>query len=300
MDPNRRRELAQLISRIDRLTPADPLPLPEDGKPLGTAFRLGITGPLGAGKSTLINQVARIYRQRGYSVGIIAVDPTSPFTGGALLGDRVRMSDLALDDGVFIRSLATRGAVGGMATATVDAADLLDAYGFDRIILETVGVGQSDIAIAGASDLTCVILEPGAGDSIQALKAGLMEIADLFIVNKKDMRGADRFILDLATVLEMKPDATRPEILAASANRGDGVPEMVDWLESYFRRVSDNGKLETRRAGQRVERIRYLANEAAVQQLWEMLSDQSLLRVVNSKMSAREAARLLVEEFLTG
>jgi putative protein kinase ArgK-like GTPase of G3E family len=114
------------------------------------------------------------------------------------------------------------------------------------------------------------------------------------------MRGADRFILDLATVLEMKPDATRPEILAASANRGDGVPEMVDWLESYFRRVSDNGKLETRRAGQRVERIRYLANEAAVQQLWEMLSDQSLLRVVNSKMSAREAARLLVEEFLTG
>ena len=294
MEPDRRRELAQLISQIDRLSPADPLPLPGDSHPLGSAYRIGITGPVGAGKSSLINQVTRAYRQRSLTVGIIAVDPTSPFTGGALLGDRVRMADTALDEGVFVRSLATRGASGGLATATVDAADLLDAFGFDRIILETVGVGQSEVAIADACDITCVVLEPGAGDSIQALKAGLMEIADLFVVNKKDMRGADRFILDLATILEMKPDATRPEILATSANRGEGVPELVDWLERYYQQIRENGKISVHRIGQRAERVRRLANEYVTREFWERLPDDAIAQAIADDAPVRDAARKLV------
>src|SRR6185369_9513604 len=159
---------------------------------LGRARRIGITGPPGAGKSTLTHQLAAHYRAAGLTVAVVAVDPTSPFTGGALLGDRIRMEGVALDDGVYIRSLATRGSLGGISAATRAVADVLDAYGFDRILMETVGVGQSELEIAGAADTTVVILVPESGDSIQTLKAGLMEIADLFVVNKADRPGADR------------------------------------------------------------------------------------------------------------
>jgi len=295
MDSRRRRELAQLISRLDKLGPGEPLPLPDGCHEPGRGFRIGITGPVGAGKSTLISQLTLNYRGRGLSVGIIAVDPTSPFSGGALLGDRVRMADLVLDEGVFVRSLATRGASGGLAMTAVDAVDLLDAFGFERLILETVGVGQSEVDVAGACDVTCVILEPGAGDSLQAMKAGLMEIADLFVVNKKDMRGADRFILDLASVLELKPDESRPDILAAAAGRGEGVPELCDWLENYRRRAGSDGTLAKRRAAQRVDRIKRLADAAAVRKFWERLSDERLLDVIHSDIPVREAAHRLVE-----
>jgi LAO/AO transport system kinase len=171
---------------------------------LGRARRIGITGPPGAGKSTLTTQLATMWRQEGLTVGIVAVDPTSPFTGGALLGDRIRMESIALDPGVFIRSLATRGSLGGLSAATRVVADVLDAFGFDRVLLESVGVGQSELDIARAAETTVVALVPESGDSIQTLKAGLMEIADVFVVNKSDRPGADRMRSDIELMLGMR------------------------------------------------------------------------------------------------
>ena len=171
---------------------------------LGRAHRIGVTGPPGAGKSTLSAALVRQLRARGETVAVVAVDPTSPFTGGALLGDRIRMNDVGMDEGVFIRSMATRGSLGGIALATKEIADVMDAFGFDRIIMETVGVGQSELDIARAADTTLVVLVPESGDGIQAMKAGLMEAADLFAINKSDRPGADRLAREIAMMLHMR------------------------------------------------------------------------------------------------
>jgi LAO/AO transport system kinase len=171
---------------------------------LGRAHRIGITGPPGAGKSTLTAALIAHYRQHGQTVAVIAVDPTSPFTGGALLGDRIRMNEISMDAGVFIRSMATRGSLGGLALTTKEVADIMDAYGFDRVIVETVGVGQSELDIAAAADSTVVVLVPESGDGIQAMKAGLMEAADLFVVNKSDRSGADRLAREVSMMLHLR------------------------------------------------------------------------------------------------
>jgi LAO/AO transport system kinase len=171
---------------------------------LGRAHRIGITGPPGAGKSTLTSALVRHYRSRGERIGIVAVDPTSPYTGGALLGDRIRMNELALDKGVFIRSMATRGSQGGLALTTKEVADVMDAFGFDRVIVETVGVGQSELGIASAADSTVVVLVPESGDSIQAMKAGLMEASDIFVINKADRPGAERMAREVAMMIHLR------------------------------------------------------------------------------------------------
>lgn len=171
---------------------------------LGRARRIGITGPPGAGKSTITERLTGLFREAGLTVGVIAVDPSSPYTGGALLGDRIRMERSALDSGVFIRSMASRGSLGGMATTTGEVADVMDAYGFDRILIETVGVGQSELDVAAAADTTVVVLVPESGDGIQVMKAGLMEIADVFVVNKADRPGADRIRQELEVALGLR------------------------------------------------------------------------------------------------
>src|SRR5213596_901868 len=181
---------------------------------IGRGRRIGITGPPGAGKSTLTSALVAAYRSAGLSVGVIAVDPTSPFTGGALLGDRIRMESVALDPGVFIRSMATRGSLGGLAEATGEVADVLDAFGVDRIIIETVGVGQSELDVSRNADSTAVVLVPESGDSIQTLKAGLMEIADIFVVNKADRAGAERLRNELELMLGLRSGETLKHVPA--------------------------------------------------------------------------------------
>jgi LAO/AO transport system kinase len=196
--------LARAVSIVENRRPGADRLLAELHSKLGHARRIGITGPPGAGKSTLTTELAAAYRAAGLTVGIVAVDPTSPFTGGALLGDRIRMESVALDPGVFIRSMATRGSLGGLAAATRDVTDVLDAFGFDRVIIETVGVGQTELDVSKTADTTMVVLVPESGDSIQTLKAGLMEIADIFVVNKSDRPGADRLRNELELMIGLR------------------------------------------------------------------------------------------------
>ncbi len=200
--------LARAVSIVENHRPGFEQVLAAQHALLGRARRIGLTGPPGAGKSTLTTRLARQYRQAGKTVGIVAVDPTSPFTGGALLGDRIRMEEIALDPGVFIRSMATRGSLGGLATATREVCDVLDGFGMDVIIIETVGVGQIELDVARAADSTVVVLVPESGDSIQTLKAGVMEIADVFTVNKADRPGADRLRNDIELMLGLRAGAS--------------------------------------------------------------------------------------------
>ncbi|MGH7443264.1 MAG: methylmalonyl Co-A mutase-associated GTPase MeaB, partial [Longimicrobiales bacterium] len=203
-DAGERAALARAISIVENQRPGFLALLTTLHARLGRAHRIGVTGPPGSGKSTLTAGLVRYYRAHGETVGVIAVDPTSPFTGGALLGDRIRMNDVGMDDGVFIRSMATRGSLGGIALATKEIADVMDAFGFDRVIVETVGVGQSELDIARAADTTLVVLVPESGDGIQAMKAGLMEAADLFAINKSDRPGADRLAREVAMMLHLR------------------------------------------------------------------------------------------------
>jgi LAO/AO transport system kinase len=213
----------------------------------GRGYIIGITGPPGAGKSTLVDQVTAAYRKRGKRVGIIAVDPTSPFTGGAILGDRIRMNRHSEDEGVFIRSLATRGHLGGISRSTADVANVMDAMGMDVIIIETVGVGQDEIDIVRLAHSTLVVMVPGLGDDIQAIKAGILEIGDLFVVNKADREGADRTARELGAMLEMnryEEADWRPPVVKTEAQRGGGIDELVEEVERHREHLEGSGELE--------------------------------------------------------
>ncbi|WP_298704080.1 methylmalonyl Co-A mutase-associated GTPase MeaB [uncultured Veillonella sp.] len=215
----------------------------------GRAQILGITGAPGAGKSTLTDKLVKHYLKAGKKIGIIAVDPTSPFSGGAILGDRIRMNDLTLDPNVFIRSMGTRGSLGGLSRKTSDVAKLMDAFGMDLIIIETVGVGQSEVDIVKSADTTLVVLVPGLGDDIQAIKAGILEIGDVFAINKADRDGCDKLNVEIEMMLDLdgRPRTWRPPINRTVASRDEGVDELIESLDAHFAHLVQTGELETRR-----------------------------------------------------
>ncbi|HBZ01927.1 MAG TPA: methylmalonyl Co-A mutase-associated GTPase MeaB [candidate division Zixibacteria bacterium] len=238
--------LARIISHIENRGPETEKILAEIYPKTGRAHTVGITGPPGAGKSTIVDKLCALYLERGQTVGIIAVDPSSPFTGGALLGDRIRMQDLAVNPNVFIRSMATRGSTGGLALATTEVIRALDAFGKEFILVETVGVGQVELDVAEACDTTVVVLVPESGDSIQAMKAGLMEIADIFVVNKADREGAQRLVSELNMMVDVKRDKAGRDlpVVSTQATNNGGVAELLTKIDAEYERlkVGDNFK----------------------------------------------------------
>ncbi len=268
----------------------------------GRGYRIGVTGPPGAGKSTIANKLAQLFRAEGLGVGILAVDPTSPFTGGALLGDRVRMTDVEMDSGVFIRSMASRGSLGGLSKKAIEAADVLDAAGKSIVIMETVGVGQSELDIADAADTTVVVLVPESGDSIQAMKAGLMEIADFFVLNKSDRAGADQAAMSLQMILGFrKSEGWVPCVLKSVANEGKGIREIADKIAEHRSYLERTGLLHAKRARRLERRIADLVTDQQRVDFWtperEKILHDRMADVMAMKATPYDVARELVDDF---
>ena len=264
------------------------------------APRVGVTGPPGAGKSTLVAEYASLLRREGRRVGVVAVDPTSPFTGGAILGDRIRMSDLTTDPEVFIRSMATRGSLGGLAARTGELCELMSAWGSDVTLIETVGVGQSELDVAEAADTTVVVLTPESGDAIQSLKAGLMEIADVFVVNKADHAGADQLVAAIRASLTLRAEAPwRPPIVQTVATERVGIGELHEELVRHRSHLSEPGVAEPLRREKTRARLRNAVREGLLERLWERgmgpLLDRAADEVLAGSVSPYRAARELIE-----
>lgn len=302
---NERRQVARAISIVEDYNSEASDLLKQIYSKVGKAYRIGITGPPGAGKSTLTNQLTKLYRKEGKKVGIIAVDPTSTFTGGALLGDRIRMNEIGNDEGVFIRSMATRGSLGGLSKKAIDAADVLDAAGYDFVILETVGVGQSELDIVQAADTTIVALVPESGDSVQAMKAGLMEIGDFFVLNKSDRPGADQAIASLQTILMMKDHDEKswmPVIIKTIASENKGTDEVFQEIERHKIFMKENNFFLLKREKQTKNRIKEIVENQIKEKLWSESGEKSLNstleKVILGSLSPYHIAEEIIANFI--
>lgn len=299
-----RRACGQLISLIENGSSNAVDILNEIYPLIGKAYRIGITGPPGTGKSTLVEKLALECRRKEKSVGIVAVDPSSPFSGGAVLGDRVRMSALFTDPQVYIRSMATRGSLGGLAGRTKEVCDVLDAFGKDFLLIETVGVGQMELDIAAAADSTVVVLVPESGDAIQTLKAGLMEIGEIYCVNKSDREGSDRMVLEIETMLELKPktDGWMPPVVKTVATTGKGVAELLEEIFRHRCYLESSAVLSERRRQAIKAEIERLVEERLRQNLHQQkefvnLVNELTLMVANKKLTPYQAAERVITVF---
>lgn len=294
---NDRRAVSRMLRAVD-----DDLPEAEEALPAlfpksGRAHVVGVTGTPGAGKSTLCDRLIAACRKAGRTVGVLAIDPTSPFTGGAILGDRIRMQEHALDRGVFIRSLATRGNLGGLSRTTFDSVTVLDAAGYDVVLVETVGVGQDEVEIAQLADTTLLVTVPGMGDDVQAIKAGVLEIADVYVVNKADREGADRTVRDLRMMLDLRrtgvgydAEAWEPPIASCIASRGEGIDALVEYIDRHRATIARTGGLEERAASR--------ARTRFVQRLQGRLLAHALERLEASDGPLDELARRIARHEL--
>jgi LAO/AO transport system kinase len=297
------RAVARAISKVEDLS-KDATELMKQVFPLtGRGLIIGITGAPGAGKSSLVDKLALLYRQQGERVGIVAVDPSSPFSGGAILGDRIRMQTLGLDSGVFIRSMATRGNLGGLARTTVDAVSILDAAGYGKIIIETVGVGQDEVEVVKAADVSVVVLVPGMGDDIQAIKAGIMEIGDIFVINKADRDGVNSTEKELQALLSLaeRDDAWQPPIVKTIAIESAGIEELAKAIENYrefhMRTQSGEGR---RRAIARWRILELLRERLVAQTLDSADAAEKLEQLAGEVASRRRDPYSAVEEIMRG
>jgi LAO/AO transport system kinase len=326
--------LARAISVVENARPGFERLLAAIHPDVGRARRIGITGPPGAGKSTLVERLVTAYRAEQLRVAVVAVDPTSPFTGGALLGDRIRMESVALDRDVYIRSMATRGSLGGLATTTREVCDVLDAAGFDRIVLETVGVGQSELDVARMADSTVLVLVPESGDGIQTLKSGIMEIADLFVVNKADRPGAEKIRQEIEVTLGIRRgNALRnvpahhgalafrrvragdapvgadgqwtPPVVLTVAAKGDGIDELLRGLDAHQAWMLASGGLEARRRARLLERTREVVDRATRRWIWQEAQAERWIQerlddIVAGRVSPYAVAADVVESLKQG
>ncbi|MCP4568862.1 MAG: methylmalonyl Co-A mutase-associated GTPase MeaB [FCB group bacterium] len=283
--------LSKIISHIENRSAGYQELLSKLYRNNGKAFRIGMTGPPGAGKSSLVNHLAGLFLADGRRVAIVCVDPSSPFTGGALLGDRLRMQDIPLDKGVFIRSMGSRGSSGGLAAATSNVAVALDAFGFDTVIIETVGVGQMELDIIDACDTVVVTLVPESGDAIQALKAGLMEIADVFAVNKADRVGADRMVYDLQMALEMKTGKSDWEvpIVATQAVNNQNIDQLYTDITAHRKYLEQTGNLTRKRGDQIRKKVEQVILRSLLNDInGSVLDDQALGEIVQRILSGQD------------
>ena len=294
------RVLARAISTVENRTPgwADLLKalFPHSGK----ARVLGLTGAPGAGKSTLVDQLAKHYRKENRTVGIVAVDPTSPYTGGAILGDRIRMQDHHADTGIYIRSMATRGSLGGLARATADVTTVLDASGRDLIMIETVGVGQDEVDIVRLADVTIVILVPGMGDDVQSIKAGIMEIADIFVINKSDREGAERVEREIRALqsLSIRHDHWTPPIIKTVASEGQGIADLAEAISEYEAYMKKEGLARERNVHNWQERLTEMVRDAMLEKARDRLGNGNLERFAAEIADHKRDPYSLIEEIV--
>lgn len=284
------RAIARLITAVENESAQADAWLRELFPHTGHAFTLGVTGAPGSGKSTLVDRLTAEYRRRGNKVAVIAVDPSSPFSGGAILGDRIRMQSHSLDPGTFIRSMATRGNLGGLARTTADVVTVLDAAGFDLVIIETVGVGQDEVDVARTAEATLVLLVPGMGDDIQAMKAGIMEIADVFVINKSDHPGADRVEVELSALLTLsnRADGWKPAVVRTVATTGEGVAACIDAVEAFRKFQESSPAHQARRIQVQKERLLELVRSRVARQLLGRPQGAELLERLAERVAARE------------
>jgi LAO/AO transport system kinase len=296
--------LARLMTIIESRHGSVPEILKRINSKTGRAYIIGVTGPPGAGKSTLVNEVIQSLRTRDKKVGVIAIDPSSPFTGGAVLGDRIRMQNHTLDEGVFIRSLGSRGSHGGLSRATKEIMKLYDAFGMNYIIIETVGVGQTELDIIKLADTVLVVLVPEAGDSVQTMKAGLMEIGDVFIVNKADREGADRLSREIEYMLSLKPreDRWKIPVVLTQAHEGRGIEDVVKAIENHEAFQAENSLLREKREKRREEEFSQIILEIIERKISEKLKGGEMKRILtlvkNGEIDPYEGADLVISKIL--